>query len=145
MFLGETRSLPMRGALERCFTQVGLGLSNRLECFEMDKHSSLFCIFVNYEEKKFYNTHPGLGFFRKGNYVKYDGEKTHKTVYRFSQFFQSILQAFNPHNFGLCKIRWYFLQNTAWEHSCNRRSSLFCQGRKLHKSNVYKIYHPCQW
>ncbi len=51
MFVGKVRSLPYRGAPERCFTQVG---STRLEKLAKDKCSSLLQNFVTYGCKRFY-------------------------------------------------------------------------------------------
>jgi len=73
MFVGEVRSLTFRGAPERCFTQVGYGLTHkrwtRLERLARDKHSSLLQKYVNYGHKKFYNTGPGM--FRNFYLVKF--------------------------------------------------------------------------
>ncbi len=62
MFGDEERSLPQRGAPERCFTRVGSGLSRkhytRLERLATDKHLSLLRKSVNYGRKMFYSTGP---------------------------------------------------------------------------------------
>ncbi len=63
MFVGEVRSLPQRGSLERCFTRVGSSLTHkrqtRLERFARNKHSSLLQKSVNNSCKMFYSTGPG--------------------------------------------------------------------------------------
>jgi len=62
MFVGEARSLPYRGAPERCFTWIGSGHTCKhwtwLERLARDKHSSLLRKYVNYGSKKFYSTGP---------------------------------------------------------------------------------------
>ncbi len=62
MFVGEARSLPLSGAPERWFTQVGSSLTHkyqtRLERLNRDKHSSLLQKSVSYGQKKFYNIGP---------------------------------------------------------------------------------------
>ncbi len=42
MFVGKARSLPMSGAPERCFTQVGL----KNECAHSDRHFKLSPMFA---------------------------------------------------------------------------------------------------
>ncbi len=50
MFVGKARSLPLSGARERCFTQVGQ--------LALDKHSNLFTKIRNLRSKKFYDIRP---------------------------------------------------------------------------------------
>jgi hypothetical protein len=56
------RSLHSSGGPERCFTQVGSGLTSkhwtRQERLARDKHSSLLRKSVNYGRNKFYDTGP---------------------------------------------------------------------------------------
>ncbi len=53
MLAGEARGLPKSGALERCFTRLGSGLTRkhftRLERLVRDKHSSFFGTFIIYD------------------------------------------------------------------------------------------------
>ncbi len=56
MFVVKARGLHKSGESERCFTWVGsptLKDKTRLERPDMDKHSSLFWTFVNYNRKIF--------------------------------------------------------------------------------------------
>ncbi len=73
IFVGEAKSLPLRGAPKRCFTWIGYGLTHkrwtRLERLARDKHSSLSQKNVNCGHKKFYNTGPGM--FRNFYLVKF--------------------------------------------------------------------------
>jgi len=56
MFDGKAFSLPYNGASEKCFTQVGFGLTRkqytRLERLDRDQHCNLLQKFVNYSRKK---------------------------------------------------------------------------------------------
>jgi hypothetical protein len=63
MLVGKARSLPQNGAPERCFTQIGSGLTRkyytRLERLAMDKHTSLLRNSVNYDRENFIVQAPG--------------------------------------------------------------------------------------
>ncbi len=50
MFVGRAKSLPLSGAPERCFTQVGQ--------LALDKHYNLFTKIRNLRSKKFYDIGP---------------------------------------------------------------------------------------
>ncbi len=62
MFVGNARRPPQSGAPERCFTQVGSGLTckqlTKLKRFARNKCSSFLQKFVTYDRKKFYNIAP---------------------------------------------------------------------------------------
>ncbi len=62
VLVGKVRSPPKSGSPERCFAQVGFGLSHKheggLERFAGDKHFNLLQAFVNYRYKKFYTIGP---------------------------------------------------------------------------------------
>ncbi len=58
-FVGKVKSLPQSGALERCFTRVGSGLTHKHQAWLVwlarRKHSSLLRKFVTYVPKNFYS------------------------------------------------------------------------------------------
>ncbi len=62
LFADRVRSLPLSGAPERCFTQLGSFLTCKhlaiLERLSRDKHSSKVGKFVTYGRKNFYNISP---------------------------------------------------------------------------------------
>ncbi len=61
--VGKVRRLPRVGATERCFTQVGSGLTRkhktRLERPAKEKHSCSFGPFISYKEIEFLKLAPG--------------------------------------------------------------------------------------
>ncbi len=63
LFVGEARNIPLSGTPERCFSQLGFGLTckhlTRLEKLVRDKHSSLLWKSVHYRQKSFIILAPG--------------------------------------------------------------------------------------
>jgi len=55
--VGKALSLPKSGESERCFVQVGSGLTRKhetkLDSLDRSKHSSLLRTFINYGRKSF--------------------------------------------------------------------------------------------
>ncbi len=69
MFAGKTNSLPLSVAPERCFTQLGAGLTrkHRIRIGLTGTNTLGFMIIVNYARKKFYNIGPCASFFIAGS------------------------------------------------------------------------------